>query len=129
MPIQSAGEPATEPAPVRKFAILKRIDVVRTAALTEPRIRGVNLQPTRDHAGEQHEGGPMRKPDDPMMTFYSNWKRRNGRNGGSGGSRHATSIFFAMRLATLVIIGILSSCRRAPRDAYVPNRSDSAAFS
>ena len=34
-----------------------------------------------------------------------------------------------MRLATLVIIGILSSCRRAPRDAYVPNRSDSAAFS
>src|SRR5205814_3855920 len=50
-------------------------------------------------------------------------------NGGSGGSRHATSIFFAMRLATLVIIGILSSCRRAPRDAYVPNRSDSAAFS
>src|SRR5256714_5145622 len=129
MPIQSAGQPATEPAPVRKFAILKRIEVVGTAALTKPRVRGVNLQPTGDHAGEQHEGGPVRKTDDPMMTFYSNGNRRNGRSGGSGGSRHATSIFSAMRLATLVIIGILSSCRRAPRDAYVPNRSDSAAFS
>jgi len=33
-----------------------------------------------------------------------------------------------MRLATLFIIGILSSCRPAPRDAYVPNRSDSLAL-
>jgi hypothetical protein len=33
-----------------------------------------------------------------------------------------------MRLATFLIIGILSSCRRAPREADVPNSSDSLGF-
>src|SRR3989442_12198491 len=70
----------------------------------------------------------MREANDPVMTFYLNGNRRSRCGRWGGGSRHATSILSAMRLATLCIIGILSSCRPAPRDAYVPNRSDSLAF-
>src|SRR6266566_956389 len=120
VPIQAAGTPATETAPVREFPILKRIDVVRTATLTESRVGRVNLQPARDHSHDQHERRPMREADDPVMTLHLNGNRRSRCGRWGGGSRHATSILSAMRLATLCIIGILSSCRPAPRDAYVP---------
>src|SRR5262249_36287675 len=76
--------------------------VVGAAALTEPRICGVNLQPAHDHAGDQHEREPMRDADDPVMTFDRN---RSGRGG------HGVSILSAMRAATLLLLIALASCR------------------
>src|SRR6266550_1211589 len=50
MPIQCAGKPAAEPAPLRESVVLKRIGaVVGSAALTKARIGRVDLQPARDH--------------------------------------------------------------------------------
>src|SRR6266849_1745266 len=127
VPIQSAGEPAPEPAPLGKSVVLKGIRCVeRTVALAEARVGAVDLQPAHDHPGQQHERHPVREPHDPVMALdcrhrrRGRWRRR-WRSLRMRGSRHGLSILCAMRAATLVAITLVVSCR--PQNAAVTTRT------
>src|SRR5712691_3806062 len=123
VPIQPAREPTAQPAPLRKAMILECIHVVRTTPLAETRVGTIDLQPTHDHPGEQHERHPVREPHDPVMAL----DERRGRSFLNRRSRHGLSILSAMRAATLITIVFLASCR--PQNAAVTTRdADSLSF-
>src|SRR2546427_7862435 len=70
VPVERAREPAAEPAPVRELGAVEWAHEVRPAAVSEPGVGFVDLETTRDHAGEYDHGRPMGEADDPVVAAH-----------------------------------------------------------
>src|SRR6266480_1533832 len=95
MPVQGAGEPAAEAAPVGELGAVERTREERAAAIPEPGVRLVNLQPARDHRGDQEQGRPMGQPHDPVVPVHV----------------HRSNIFQSMKYGMLLGLGLVAACQ------------------
>src|SRR5258708_14391543 len=108
VPVERACEPAAEADGGRELGAFQRIQVGGRAAVAETRVPLIDLQSTREHPGEQEQGGPLRQAHDPVVASY---ERAGG--GGRGGGAHGLSILSFIRGATLLGAALLAAlaCR------------------
>src|SRR3989442_3028470 len=117
VPVEGPGEPAAHPAPGGELRVVEGAWEVGAAAVPETRVRLVDLQPARDHAGEEDDRGPMRQPDDPVVAPHGAGGGGGGR--GQGGSRgrdvaHRSNIFPEMKYVITLALALVAACQLRP---------------
>src|SRR5438034_758198 len=108
---EQPSEPAAQPAPGGELRVVEGAREVRAAAVPETGICLVDLQPARDHAGEQDDRGPMRQPHDPVVAPHA------AGGGGQGGGRgrdvaHRSNIFPEMKY--VITLALVAACQLRP---------------
>src|SRR3989454_1302152 len=107
VPVEGPGEPAAHPAPGGELRVVEGAREVGAAAVPETRVRLVDLQAARDHAGEEHDRGPMRQPDDPVVTPH-------GAGGGGRDVAHRSNIFLRVRYVITAALALVAACQLRP---------------
>src|SRR3989454_8755698 len=107
VPVQGPREPAAQPAPGGELRVVEGVREVGAAAVPEARVRFVDLQAARDHAGEEHDRGPMRQPDDPVVTPH-------GAGGGGRDVAHRSNIFLRVRYVITAALALVAACQLRP---------------
>src|SRR5437016_11407824 len=131
MPVQRAREPAAEAAPVGELGAVERAREEVAAAIPEPGIRLVDLQPARDHPGDQEEGRPVGNPYDPVVAAHRGTPKGRRRVGGGGRAvAHRSNIFHSMKYVMLLGLGWVAAChaRGVARTAHAADSVDLAGF-
>src|SRR3989475_6452308 len=113
VPVQGSGEPAAQPGPGGELRVVEGAREVGAAAVPETGVRLVDLQPARDHGGEEDDRGPMRQPHDPVVAPHRAGCGGGGRGGGRGVA-HRSNIFSEMKYVITLALALVAACQLRP---------------